>query len=163
MSVDGATFRSVMGSFATGVTVLTQPGDPPHGMTVNAFSSVSMDPPLCLVCVDHDTTCYEWFEAGVESFAVTMLAADQRDLGEHFADITVLDASPFETQATSTHVTAAPVFDDGLAFVDCTVAAAHEAGDHTIYVGAIEAAATLDEDAPALTFFRGDWGRLESG
>ncbi|MFB6104044.1 MAG: flavin reductase family protein [Halobacteriaceae archaeon] len=160
MAVDEETFRSVMGSFATGVTVLTQPGDPPHGMTVNAFSSVSMDPPLCLVCVDHDTTCYDRFEAGVDAFAVTMLAADQRDLGEHFADITVLADSPFETRATSTHVTDAPVFDDGLAYLDCTVAEAHEAGDHTIYVGAIEAADVLDGEAAALTFFRGEWGQL---
>lgn len=162
MAVDGATFRSVMGSFATGVTVLTQPGEPPHGMTVNAFSSVSLDPPLCLVCVDHDTTCYERFEAGTTEFAVTMLAADQQDLGEHFADIITLDPSPFETRATTTHATDAPVFMDGLAYADCTVEAAHEAGDHTIYVGLIEEAAVLDEMAAALTFFRGEWGALAS-
>lgn len=163
MSVDAETFRSVMGSFATGVTVLTQPGDPPHGMTVNAFSSVSLDPPLCLVCVDHSTTCYERFEDGVDSFAISMLAADQQDLGEHFADITVLDESPFETRPTGTYVTDAPVFESGLAYLDCTVEATHEAGDHTIYVGAIEDGGVLDEAAAALTFFRGEWGELESG
>lgn len=163
MPVDGETFRSVMGSFATGVTVLTQPGDPPHGMTVNAFSSVSLDPPLCLVCVDHSTTCYDRFEDGVNSFAISMLAADQQDLGEHFADIAVLPESPYETRSTSTYVTDAPVFDEGLAYVDCTVDAAHEAGDHTIYVGSIEDGDVLDEDGAALTFFRGAWGELPSG
>lgn len=161
MTVDGQTFRAVMGSFATGVTVLTQPGEPPHGMTVNAFSSVSLDPPLCLVCVDHDTTCYDRFEDGIDTFAITMLARDQRDLGEHFADITHLPDSPFEERATATYATDAPVFTDGLAYLDCTVDATHVAGDHTIYVGAIQAGGVLDDESPALTFFRGEWGALE--
>ncbi|MFB6112195.1 MAG: flavin reductase family protein [Halobacteriaceae archaeon] len=160
MTVDSDTFRRVMGNFATGVTVLVQPTDPPHGMTANAFSSVSLDPPLCLVCVDHDTDCYEHFESGHTEFAFTFLAADQQDLGEHFAGMTELEPSPFEARATTTAATGTPIFADGLAYADCTLEAAHPAGDHTIYVGAVEDAAVLDPDADALTFFQGEWGSL---
>lgn len=159
MTLDADTFRQVMGNFATGVTVLVQPTDPPHGMTANAFSSVSLDPPLCLVCVDHGTECYTAFEDGVTEFAFSILSADQQDLGEHFADMRELGA-PFETRETTTAVTGTPIFAESLAYIDCTLEAAHPAGDHTIYVGHIEEADVLNPDADALTFFRGEWGEL---
>lgn len=164
MSLDADTLRQVMGNFATGVTVVVQNTDPPHGMTANAFSSVSLDPPLCLVCVDHDTRCHEEFQAGTTEFAFTMLAAEQRDLGEHFAGMAELEA-PFADRPTETAVTGTPVFSEGLAYADCRLEAAHPAGDHTIYVGRIEDAAVLDGAAErdALTFFRGEWGELAAG
>jgi flavin reductase (DIM6/NTAB) family NADH-FMN oxidoreductase RutF len=162
MSVDGDTLRRVMGNFATGVTVLVQRTDPPHGMTANAFSSVSLDPPLCLVCVDHDTECYEGFQDGVTEFAFTILSADQRDLGEHFAGMNELSESPFETRSTTTAVTGTPIFEEGLGYLDCTLQAAHPAGDHTIYVGHVEEAAVTSPEADALTFFRGSWGQLDA-
>lgn len=160
MTVDGDTLRRVMGNFATGVTVLVQPTDPPHGMTANAFSSVSLDPPLVLVCVDHSTECYEVFEDGVTEFAFTILSAEQRDLGEHFAGMSELSESPFDARPTRTAETGTPIFESGLAYLDCTLDAAHPAGDHTIYVGAVEAADVLNPAADALTFFQGDWGTL---
>jgi flavin reductase (DIM6/NTAB) family NADH-FMN oxidoreductase RutF len=159
MTLEADTFRQVMGNFATGVTVVVQPTDPPHGMTANAFSSVSLDPPLCLVCVDHGTECYAAFEDGVTEFAFSILAADQQDLGEHFADMRDLD-TPFETKETMTASTGTPIFAESLAYIDCTLEAAHPAGDHTIYVGHIEDAAVLNPEAEALTFFRGEWGEL---
>jgi flavin reductase (DIM6/NTAB) family NADH-FMN oxidoreductase RutF len=73
-----------------------------------------------------------------------------------------LDESPFETEATRTEATGAPVFEDAIAYLDCTVDAAHPAGDHTIYVGRVESADILDPDATALTFFRGEWGSLDA-
>jgi flavin reductase (DIM6/NTAB) family NADH-FMN oxidoreductase RutF len=158
--VDGDTMRQVMGNFATGVTVLTQPTDPPYGMTANAVSSVSLDPPLVLVCVDHDTDCYRRFEEeSVDAYALTILADDQRDLGEHFADMADL-GDPFDDRPTRTVETGAPVFEEGLAYLDCEVDARHPAGDHTIYVGRVQDAAVLDPGADALTFFRGQWGEL---
>jgi len=160
--VDTDLFRTVMGQFATGVTVVTLPSEPPHGITVNAFSSVSLDPPLVLVCIDHDTRAHELLagDDGVDGYCVNVLTADQRDLGEHFADIVDLDRDPFEADPTRTEVSGAPVFEESLAYADCTVEAAHEAGDHTIYVGAVEDAEVLRPDADPVTFYAGEWGTL---
>jgi len=158
MSVDGDTFRRIMGNFATGVTVMTLPG--PHGMTANAVSSVSLDPPLVLVCVDHDTECYELLEEGTDAYCLNILADDQRDLGEYYADMLDLEADPFETRPTRTAATGAPVFENAIGYLDCSVEAAHEAGDHTIYVGRVEAADLLDGEAEPLLFFRGQWAEL---
>ena len=159
---ESADFRQVTGTFATGVTVTTYDSDPPHGITANAFSSVSLDPPLVLVCIDHDTRSYELLDGGdVDSFCVNVLAADQQHLGEYFADMTDLPESPFEAEPTTTAATGAPVFEDCLAYMDCSVRDSLRAGDHTIYVGEIESMDVLDAESPALTFFRGQWGELE--
>lgn len=161
MSVDSSAFREVMGQFATGVTVVTIPGpERPHGITVNAFTSVSLDPPLVLVCLDHSTTAHELLAGGVDGFAVSILAGDQRHLGEHFADIAPLDSDPYETEPTRTERSGAPIFTESLGFLDCRVRSAHEEGDHTIYIGEVEAAEILRNDADALTYFAGDWGAL---
>lgn len=153
-----------MGRFATGVTVVTLPGEQPHGITVNAFSSVSLDPPLVLVCIDHGTRAYELLDGhdgdAVEGYCVNVLAADQRDLGEHFADIVDLGADPFESEPTRVEESGAPVFEESLAYADCTVETAHEAGDHTIYLGRVESAATLRPEAEPVTFYDGEWGTI---
>lgn len=161
MTVDSDDFRSVMGRFATGVTVVTLPSDPPHGITVNAFSSVSLDPPLVLVCIDHGTEAYDLLEDGVEGYGVNVLATDQRELGEHYADIVDLDPDPFETEPTFTEASGAPLFEDAMAYVDCTVDTVHEAGDHTIYIGRAESAEVLRPDAEPVTFYTGEWGTIE--
>lgn len=160
MVVTQTNFRYVMGNFTTGCTVVTQPGTPPHGMTANAFASVSLDPPLCLICVDNDTQMYERFQNGIESFAISVLAENQRDIAEYFAGMTELEENPFESRKLQTFETGTPVFEESLAFVDCTVDAVHPGGDHTIFVGKAEAAGVLNEDDSPLTFFRGDWGTL---
>lgn len=157
----GDEFRAVMGNFATGVTVVTLPSDPPHGLTANAISSVSLDPPLVLVCVDHDTKTYELLDGGdVDAFCVNVLSGDQQHLGEYFANMTELEDNPFEAEPTTTEATGAPVFSESLAFVDCDVWKAVPAGDHTVYLGEARSAAVLDEEADGLTFFRGQWGRI---
>jgi len=160
MSVDPDRFRSVFGNFATGVTVVTYPSDPPHGITANAVTSVSLDPPLALVCIDHGTKSYELLDGGeVDGFCFNILADDQQHLGEFFADMRDLDPSPFESEPTRTEATGAAIFEESLAYADCRLHDAFPGGDHTIYVGEVEAADTLS-DGDALTFFRGDWGRL---
>lgn len=154
-------FRAVMGEFATGVTVVTLPGESPHGITVNAFASLSLDPPLVLVSLDHGTEAHRLLaEGGIESYAVNILTRDQRHLAEHFAGMTDGDVDPFEAEATSTEVTGTPVFSESLAYVDCTLYDTIEAGDHTIYVGRAERAETLQSDADPLTFYEGDWGTI---
>jgi flavin reductase (DIM6/NTAB) family NADH-FMN oxidoreductase RutF len=158
--VDSDTFREVMGNFAAGVTVVTLP-DPDHGITVNAFASLSLDPTLVLVCIDHDTEAYERLSGDAGGYCVNLLAGDQRHLGEHFADIDALEDSPFDAEPTRREESGAAVFEQSLAYLDCSVTESFEAGDHTVYVGAVEAAEVLRPDAPALTFFRGEWGSLE--
>lgn len=162
MSVEPEQFREVMGTFATGVTVVTLPTEPPHGMTVNAFSSVSLKPPLCLICVDHETETYEYLSDSSGGFAVNMLSTDQRDLAEHFADMTELEESPFEREAVRTETTGAPIFERSLAYLDCRIDAAHRAGDHTIYVGRPTAGSLLNPDREPLTFYRGEWRSISS-
>ncbi|MEF8777074.1 MAG: flavin reductase family protein [Haloarculaceae archaeon] len=157
--VDSESFREAVGSFATGVTVVTFPSEPPHGLTANAVSSVSLDPPLVLVCIDHDTESYDLLEAGdVDEYCINVLAADQQHLGEYFARMTDLEESPFETEATTTAVTGAPILEDSLAYLDCEVWKTVPAGDHTIYVGEVQALSVLEDEAPGLTYFRSEWG-----
>lgn len=159
--VDSERFKTVMSNFATGVTVVTLP-DPMHGITVNCFASVSLRPPLVLVCIDHETETYERLESGTEQFCVNVLAEDQRHLGEHFAGI-VDHGDPFETEQVRKRETGAPVFADGLAFLDCIRVDSLSAGDHTIYVGEVQEADVLRPDAPPLTYFRREWGTLGQG
>ncbi|WP_336035052.1 flavin reductase family protein [Halobacterium yunchengense] len=155
---DADAFRAAMGQFATGVTVVTfPPADDPHGITVNAFASASLDPPLVLVCLDHDTESHRLLADGdADAFCVNVLAAGQRALGEHFAGMAAVD-DPFAD--TTTAATGAPVFADALAAIDCSVHASFAAGDHTVYVGRVEEARVLDDAGDPLTFFRGEWGR----
>jgi len=156
--VDGDQLRTVMGNFAAGVTVVTLP-EPRHGITVNAFASVSLDPPLVLICIDHGAETHEHLSGGVAGYCVNVLAADQRHLGEHFARMAE-HGDPFVEASTRTEATGAPVFEESLAYLDCALFDAVEAGDHTIYLGEVEAAETLRPGADALTYFRGEWGTL---
>ncbi len=158
--VDSDEFRRVMGNFAAGVTVVTLP-DPDHGITVNAFASVSLSPMLVLICIDHDTEAYERLDGDTAGYCVNLLAADQRHLGEYFAGMRELESSPFETEATRQAPSGSAVFERALGFIDTTVEAAHEAGDHTVYVGRVEEADIQRPEAPALTYFRGEWGRID--
>ncbi len=153
--------RNVMGEFATGVTAVTLDSDPPHGITVNAFTSVSLDPPLVLVCLDHDTEAHERLTTGeAEHYCVNILSADQQILGEHFAGMTDGDLDPFEEHPTETAVTGTPAFSESLGYLDCSVHETVEAGDHTVYIGRVEATALRESDRDALTFYESEWGSL---
>jgi flavin reductase (DIM6/NTAB) family NADH-FMN oxidoreductase RutF len=161
MAVSPRQVRQLMGNFATGCTIVTMSGDPPHGMTANAVSSVSLDPPLVLICVDHETKSYEMLtEGGIDSFCINILTKDQQNLAEHFAGMNELDDSPFETQPVFTDETGAPIFEESLTYLDCIVHADHRAGDHTIYIGEVKGGETLQTDAEPLTFYQGGWGTV---
>jgi flavin reductase (DIM6/NTAB) family NADH-FMN oxidoreductase RutF len=163
MSVDSDTLRSLTGSFATGCTVVTmsdENGDP-HGLTANAFSSVSLEPPLVLVCIDHGTNSYELLEnEDVDGFSINILSKAQKDLGEYFANMTELDDDPFETRTREELETSAPVFEQAIAYLDCSIFERHPAGDHTIYVGKVQQGDTLHSDAEPLAFYQGEWGTV---
>ena len=138
--VDPTYFRHVMRKFATGVTVLTvRDGDDLHGMTANTFTSVSLSPTLVLVCIEKGNTTHA-FVSRAGSFAMNILSADQETVARRFAKQIVVSMDPFADMAYHSVATGAPIFDDCVAYVDCRVVAAHAAGDHTIFVGQVEAA-----------------------
>lgn len=153
-------FRELLGHFATGVTIVTvNTGDRYHGMTVNAFSSVSLDPPLVQFCADVETQTHD-LVADVGHYGVNVLTRSQESLSNRFAGAHHELADPFEDIDLRTGATGAPLFQDALAVFDCSLAASHEAGDHTIYVGRIEEGSVQNPDEPPLTFFTGNYGTI---
>jgi flavin reductase (DIM6/NTAB) family NADH-FMN oxidoreductase RutF len=113
-------------------------GDRVHGMTVSAFASVSLAPPLVLVCADKTSHTLELMEAG-RVFAVNVLAAGQQPLSNRFASKKD-EHRRFEGVAWRRGATGAPLLEGTVAALDCRVVAAHDAGDHVIYVGQVEGA-----------------------
>lgn len=150
-----------MGRFAAGVTVVTLP-EPYHGITVNSFASVSLEPPLVLVCLDHDTESHRRLGRGDAGYCVNILTRDQQDLGEHFAAMTELEPDPFEAEPIRTDVTGAPIFESALAYLDCSLHESVPAGDHTIYVAEVEGLDVLHPEAEPLTYYDGEWGTIRA-
>lgn len=150
--LDVLAFRQVMARFPTGVTVVTTrgPDGAPLGLTVSSFTSVSLDPPLVLVCLDHASSSRAPL-IGARSFAVNVLSAGQGGLAARFA------AEPsvgrFDGVAWRPGPGGAPILSGVAAWVTCTPDAAYEAGDHTILVGRVEGAGAGTEEA--LSFYRG--------
>lgn len=159
--VDHQKYRETLGNFATGVTVVTMNnGDQDHGMTVNSFASVSLDPPLVLYNADKDTDSHDFTqEAG--NFAVNVLTSEQESLSNRFAGEHKEMDDPFYDIEARREATGAPIFENALAYMDCTLHESHDAGDHTIYVGRVEDLDVQHPDADPLTFFRGKYGRVE--
>lgn len=138
MPVDPIQFRLAMRRFATGVTVVTvRDGDKIHGMTANSFTSVSLSPTLILICVMNASTTLEMISRA-HAFAVNVLSAAQRPWAERFAKQIIVPGDPFENIRYHAEATGAPIFDDCIAYLDCTLTAAHPAGDHTIIVGEVK-------------------------
>jgi len=156
--MDASEFRRILGHWGTGVAVVTTrlPDGRPWGLTANAFASVSLEPPLVLVCVDLTSDTHAGLRAaGV--FAVSVLAADQERLARRFADGQVGDK--FEGIAWRVETSGAPVLEDVTAWVDCRVHAEHPAGDHSIFVGEVVAGGAAG--AAPLLYYRGGYGRFE--
>ena len=157
MPIDKDLFRQVLSHFAAGVTIVTTVDreQQPHGLTATAFTSVSLEPPLALVCIDKQTETYPHFEpAGV--FAVNFLALDQRDLSQHFAKH---GGDKFRDTGWRRGALGTPILDGTIGHIECRIVHSYEGGDHTIYVGQIEAAAT--GDGPPLLHFRHAYRRVE--
>ncbi len=149
MAIDKDLFRQVLSQFAAGVTVVTtlDTDQRPHGLTATAFSSVSLEPPLVLVCIDKKADTHPHFEpAGV--FAVNFLALDQRDVSQRFAKH---GGEKFAGIAWRPGVLGTPVLDGTIGHVECRIRHVYEGGDHTILVGEIESAEARDGD-PLLHF-----------
>jgi flavin reductase (DIM6/NTAB) family NADH-FMN oxidoreductase RutF len=132
--VDAKAFRQALGQFATGVTVVATLDalGRPRGLTVSAFCSVSLDPPLVLVCVDNRSETHPAFEAS-RLFGVSVLAQDQQEISRLFATLgSERDAFAFERGPAG-----APLVPGALARIECRLRSTHDGGDHRIYVGEV--------------------------
>jgi 3-hydroxy-9,10-secoandrosta-1,3,5(10)-triene-9,17-dione monooxygenase reductase component len=152
-------FRKLLGHFATGVTIVTtcDADARPTGLTVSAFASLSLDPPLVLICVAHKSQTYPALrERG--RFVVNMLSAEQEALSRRFAT-TRLDK--FDGVAYRPSPAGLPLIDGALAWLECVTVATHDEGDHTVFVGRVERGeASLGEP---LLYYRGGYKRLRGG
>lgn len=148
-------FRSAVGAFATGVTVITTRGEQhPYGMTANAFSSLSLDPPLVLVCVISRSEGMNQITAN-DCFAVNILAASQEPLSRYFASRDrPKGRDAFGEVPHRTAVTGSPILEGAVGFLDCTLNAQYESGDHHIFVGEVLDIGH-DPDALPLVFHSG--------
>ena len=151
----GADFRQALGGFATGVTVITTRGeDHLFGMTANAFSSVSLDPPLVLVCVIKGTTGAQVIEQN-GMFAVNILGSHQEPISRYFASKDrPRGLEAFKEIPHATAATGCPIIEGAAGFLDCRLHAAHDAGDHVIFIGEVVALAH-EPDVEPLVFHGG--------
>ncbi len=159
MPHDSNQFRSVLSKFATGVSVVTtRSGEEIHGLTVNAFCSVSLEPMFVLVCIDKTSKAHALLEKS-KNYAVNFLAADQEDIARRFATDQLSAEERFRGISYRREVTGAPVFDHSLGFLDCEIVASYPAGDHTIFVGKVLALGEKDA-APPLLYFKSAYKSL---
>lgn len=156
MPIDKNELRRVMGHFCTGVTVITTLSKEGtlHGFTANAFTSVSLVPPLVLICVDKKAESYSSFEES-RVFTVNILSADQEDVSRHFA---VSGGDKFKGISYHLGANTAPIIGGAMSYLECRLVASHDAGDHAIYVGEVEQA-EAHEGRPLL-FFRGGYRNI---
>jgi flavin reductase (DIM6/NTAB) family NADH-FMN oxidoreductase RutF len=159
MSISQAKFREAMGGFATGVTVITvDHAGEVHGMTANAFTSVSLDPLLVLVCVDHRAQTHAHLHAK-KRFGVNVLAESQRAISEYYARA---PAHPHAEQEAGARfhrtIHGTPVLHGALAYLECRLDRAQDAGDHTIFIAEVEDVVVGEGDP--LLYFRGKYRQI---
>ena len=160
MGLNSSDFRKAMGAFATGVTIITVDLEGEvHGMTANAFTSVSLDPMLVLVCVDHSTRTHAHLHAK-KRFGINVLCEDQRAISEYYARpertherAEVEAGARFERTRHGT-----PILHGALAYLECRLQSAEDAGDHTIFIAEVEDVVVGDGDP--LLFFRGKYRKV---
>ena len=157
--VDPAQFRQLLGSFATGVTVLTTraPDGRPIGMTASSVASVSLDPPLLLVSVDRHHEMHEAMQAA-RHFVVNVLAADQEAVSRRFAGT---DENRFDGIRYHTSTQGIPVLDGVLGSIECLKQAAFPGGDHTVFFGLVVGGGVSDRRP--LLYYRGGYASLDGG
>jgi flavin reductase (DIM6/NTAB) family NADH-FMN oxidoreductase RutF len=155
--IDSDTFRAALGRFSCGITILTARDHKgrDHGMTVSAFCSVSLEPPMVLVCIGHDASMHNLMMR-VEHVGISVLSSAQEALSRRFADP---ESDRFDGVGYSRGENGVALLDDALVHLECDVVARHEAGDHTIVVCAVERAEAL-EGRPLL-YYRGGYAQLE--
>jgi flavin reductase (DIM6/NTAB) family NADH-FMN oxidoreductase RutF len=156
MAIDSALFRQVAGSFATGVTIVTTGVDGVyHGMTASSFASLSLTPPLVLVCVDRGAKTLPIIQAsGV--FNVNILSADQEQISRLFATRLDPGTDGMRGQDFSPGKLGAPILEGCVAYFECRVKEQFDGGDHVIFSGEVEEGYVSSEAEPLL-YFRGKY------
>jgi flavin reductase (DIM6/NTAB) family NADH-FMN oxidoreductase RutF len=160
VAVDPFEYRTTIGHFATGVTVITtRDGDLLHGMTANAISSLSLDPVLLLICVDKTTHAHDVIREG-GAFAVNILGEHQEALSRTFAKKAPPETGTLRGQAFREGETGVPILADCLAYIECRVSQLLEGGDHTIFTGEVVAEGVVNDQLKPLLFYRGGYHSL---
>ncbi|HEV2717314.1 MAG TPA: flavin reductase family protein [Terriglobales bacterium] len=157
MSVTQSEFRNALGCFATGVTVITLDYENEvQGMTANAFTSVSLDPPLVLVCVDQRARTHAHLQAK-KRFGVNVLSEDQRAISEYYARASRVHQHAEKEAGAKFDRTAhgTPVLHGALAYLECRLNTAEDAGDHTIFIAEVED--VVVREGEPLLYFRGSY------
>ncbi|MBV7699686.1 flavin reductase family protein [Streptomyces sp. TRM70350] len=157
-----SSLRETLSRFATGVIVLSVGGDNIHGMTANAFSSVSLEPPKVLCCVSHSAVMHKSI-ISAQHFGISVLGAEQEHLARHFADknrpLGHEQFSGFDW--TPGPVTRSPLMKGALAWLECELAEYHDSGDHSIFIGDVVNASSSAGTA-GLLFFNGEFQPISS-
>nr|AIA10545.1 flavin reductase like domain protein [uncultured bacterium] len=157
MSVSKDEFRAALGRFASGVTVVTTfdaKEELPLGITVSAFSSVSLEPPLVLICIEKDAYIHDYVKT-FGAFGVNILAEGQETLSNLFASRAV---DKFKDVSYTLSKMNLPLLDDAFVNMECRIVQAYEGGDHTIFVGDVLSSKTRDGNP--LLYFHGGYGKL---
>jgi len=157
MAIDSDEFRAVLGRFASGVTVLTARDTEgrDHGMTVSAFCSASLVPPLVLACIDRSADMYGVLRTATH-FGISILAEEQEALARRFAE---LEVGRFDGIGYTRADSGVVLLDDALGHMDCRRVDRYDAGDHAIHVGEVEWASS--HKGMPLLYYRGGYTQLE--
>jgi len=157
LSVSSDEFRSILGRFPSGVTVVTTKAadGSDQGMTVSAFCSLSLQPPLVLVCIEKTASVHNAL-TGSPAFIVNILSAKQEQIARRFS---IVDIDRFEGVGFSRSRNGIVVLDDVIGVIECNRFSLHDGGDHTIVVGEVEAGST--ETGAPLLYYRGGYAQME--
>jgi flavin reductase (DIM6/NTAB) family NADH-FMN oxidoreductase RutF len=160
MGLTPSQFREALGFFATGVTIVTVDLDGEvHGMTANAFASVSLNPLLLLVCVDHSARTHAHLHAK-KRFGINILSEDQRLISEYYARPAYSHERAEEEAGArfDRTVQGTPILQGALAYLECRLQSTQEAGDHTVFIAEVEDVVVRQGDP--LLFFRGKYREI---
>ncbi|MBE2201502.1 MAG: flavin reductase family protein [Anaerolinea sp.] len=161
MPISSEQFRNALRHFPAGVTIVTIKtvnDDRLHGLTVSAFASLSPEPPLIMVAIDNRGVGHDMLEQEGTVFAVNILPHDKMDLSNRFAWLK--DEDRFAQGDWATAVTGAPILQDALAWLDCTIYARYPTGTHTIYVGHVQASEVPRPDECPLIYWNRGYRQL---
>lgn len=157
MSFSQLDFRHCMGNFASGIAIATTSSDKYYGITVNSFSSLSLEPPLILFCLDKSSGCHNAF-INSENFAVSFLEESQKNISQTFAqpgeknwDSVDYFYSPNKKQ---------PVINNCLSYMECELHRVYDGGDHSIIIGEVIHLELISKDALPLVYFKGKYSKL---
>ena len=162
MTVSAGSFRDALRHFPAGVTLVTiRAGAAVHGLTVSAFASVSPEPPLVAVMIDHVHRAHELLQAPGAVFAVNILAEGQAELSDRFAWGPEPDR--FAAGRWISAESGAPVLEDALAWLDCRIHSHHAAGSHSLYIGEVVATGVPRPDGAPLVYWNRGYRKLDIG